>query len=110
MRFGRVKKPEIQPARRAGCQSIMQACFVVVSVGRSFEQVGLGLGRRGTLARRFASGDSVTRQRIRWGARVVSGRPVPVDHGADTTTLVPISTIVLTSASVSTAVRIEHAG
>ena len=62
------------------------------------------------LARRFASGDSVTRQRIRWGARVVSGRPVPVDHGADTTTLVPISTIVLTSASVSTAVRIEHAG
>ena len=89
MCLGRVQESEIQPAGRGSCQSIMQACFVVVSVGRSFELVGLG--GRAIVARRFAGGESVTRQNIRWRAHVVSGRPLPVDHGADTTTLVPIS-------------------
>jgi hypothetical protein len=84
-----MQKPEIQPAGRGSCQSIMQACFVVVAVGRSFESVGLG--RREILAWRVTGGEFVTRQSIRWRARVVGGPPLPVDHGADTTTLVPIS-------------------
>ena len=81
MRFRRMQKPEIETAGRFGGQSIMQACFVVVPVGRQFELVGFGL--RG-------------QQRIRLRALIVSGQTLPIDHGTDTTTSMPVSTIVLT--------------